>query len=193
MLTLSLPARSGTVVRDVALPTMYDLLKAVNEIVTLAVLDGIEIVTIAIAEIPEKIVFSTLIGQRQPAYCTAAGKMLLACQPVETWDRLLSRIEFVSYTDKTIVDRELLREELLIARQQGYATQDGELLVSLGSMAAPIIDYHNDVVAAINISGLSVQMFDENQVDRYTGEVKQRTTYPNIWVISRKNLAYRVG
>ena len=171
MLTLSLPARSGTVVRDVALPAMFELSKTVNEIVTLAVLDGVEIVTIAIAEIPEKIVFSTPIGHRQPAYCTAAGKILLASQPIETWERLISRIEFVQYTEKTIVDPGLFREELLKARQQGYATQDGELLVSLGSMAAPIIDYHKDIVAAINISGLSVQMLDEERVDNYVNEL----------------------
>jgi DNA-binding IclR family transcriptional regulator len=171
MLTLSLPARFGTVVRDVALPIMFELSKAVNEIVTLVVLDGVEIVTIATAEIPEKIVFSTPIGHRQPTYCTAAGKILLASQPMETWDRLISRIEFVPYTEKTIVDPELLREELLKARQQGYATQDGELLVSLGSMAAPIINYHKDIVAAINISGLSVQMFNDESIDNYISEL----------------------
>jgi DNA-binding IclR family transcriptional regulator len=150
---------------------MFELLKTVNEIVTLAVLDGVEIVTIAIVEIPEKIVFSTPIGHRQPAYCTAAGKILLASQPIERWDRLISRIGFVQYTEKTIVDPGLFREELLKARQQGYATQDGELLVSLGSMAAPIIDYHNDIVAAVNVSGLSVQMLDEERIDYYVNEL----------------------
>ena len=90
---------------------------------------------------------------------------------MESWDRLISRIEFVPYTEKTIVDPGLLREELLKARQQGYATQDGELLVSLGSMAAPIIDYHKDIVAAINISGLSVQMLDRDRIDNYTNEL----------------------
>ena len=51
--------------------------------------------------------------------------------------------------------------------QQGYSTQDGELLVSLGSMAAPIINYHKDIVAAINISGLSVQMLHQDRIDNY--------------------------
>jgi DNA-binding IclR family transcriptional regulator len=171
MLTLSLPARMGDPVREVALPTMFELSKTVNEVVTLAVLDGVEIVTIAIAEMPEKIVFSTPIGHRSPAYCTAAGKALLAFQPVENWDRLIARIEFTAYTQKTIVDPKLFREELSAIRQQGYATQDGELIANLGSLAAPIHNYHKDVVGAINISGLSMHILHEENTASFISEL----------------------
>lgn len=171
MLTLSLPARQGIAVREVAIPIMFELSKLINEVVTLSVLDGIEIVTVAIAEMPEKVVFSTPIGHRSPAYCTAMGKALLAFQPMENWDRLLARIEFAPYTKQTIVDPGLFREELLKARQQGYATQDSELIPSLGSIAAPIFDFHKDVVGAINTTGLATQILHTERTTFITNEV----------------------
>lgn len=171
MLTLSLPARQGIAVREVALPFMFELSKKINEVVTLSMLDGVEIVTVAIVDIPEKTIFSTPIGHRSPGYCTAAGKALLACQPMENWDRLISRIEFFPYTPQTIVDPKLFREELLRIRQQGYATQDGELIADLGSLAAPIFNYHKDVDTAINISGLSMHILHEEKTAVYVNEL----------------------
>jgi IclR family KDG regulon transcriptional repressor len=171
MLTLSLPARQGIAVREVALPTMFELSKTVNEVVTLSLLDGVDVVTVGIADIPEKTIFSTPIGHRSPGYCTAAGKVLLAYQPMENWDRLISRIEFYPYTQQTIVDPKVFREELLRIRQQGYAIQDGELIPDLGSLAAPLLNFHKDVNTAIKISGLSMHLFHEEKTDFYVKEL----------------------
>jgi IclR family transcriptional regulator, KDG regulon repressor len=171
MLTLSLPARIGIAVREVAIPTMYELSKLLNEVVILSVLDGIEVVTVAIIDIPEKVVFTTPIGHRSPAYCTAAGKTLLASQPIDTWDRLIARIEFTPFTNRTIVDPGLFREELLKTKQQGYGIQDSELISSIGSIAAPIFNFHRDVVGAINIRGLSTQILHVEKTPFFINEV----------------------
>ena len=171
MLTIGLPAREGIAVRNVALPIMYELSKTVNETVRLAVLDDVEAVTIAVAELPDRIYFRTRIGERLPSYGTALGKVLLAYQPIENWDRLISQIDFVQHTDKTILDPGLLREELTKIREQGYAIQDSELLVGLGSVAAPIFDYQNHIAAAIDLSGLSTQIFDGGKPDFFIREI----------------------
>jgi IclR family pca regulon transcriptional regulator len=171
MLTLSLPAREGIAVREVALPTMFELSKNIDETVKLAVLDGVEIVMIALAEILDKLIYRTPIGHRSPAYCTAQGKVLLAYQPIEDWDRLISRIDFVPRTDRTIVDPQCFREELLRIRHQGYSVQDGELMLGLSSVAAPIFDAGGDVAAAINLSGLSMQIMHEEKIDKYIDEL----------------------
>jgi DNA-binding IclR family transcriptional regulator len=96
---------------------------------------------------------------------------LLACQPDNVLDQLISRIVFAPYTQQTIVDPVRFREEMLVARQCGYATQDGELIPNLGSIAAPIINYHKDVVGAINISGLSMHIFHEEKTAFYIDEL----------------------
>lgn len=187
MLTLGLPARQGIAVREVALPVMIPMSKTVNEVIGLAILDGVDAVTVATAEVLEKTVFSTPIGHRSPAYCTATGKILLAYQPDDVLDRLISRIDFASYTPQTIVDPARFREELLEARQRGYAIQDGELIPNLGSIAAPVINYHNDIVAALNISGLSMHILHEESTAFYIDEVIK-----NARAISTE-LGYRAG
>lgn len=171
MLTLSLPARQGIPVREVSIPKMFELSQKVNETVTLAILDGVEAVTIGIAEIQEKIVFSTPIGHRSPAYCTAMGKALIAFQPMDIWDRLIPRIEFIAYTERTIVDPEQFREELIKTRRQGYAIQDGELIANMSSIAAPVIDFHHDVAGSIAISGFSMQLLHEDHTDAIIHEL----------------------
>jgi DNA-binding IclR family transcriptional regulator len=163
MLTLGLPARDGLAVRHLSLPLMTKLSKTVSETVRLAVLDKTKIVNIAVKEFPDRLYFRTRIGNRSPAFGTALGKILLAYQPIETWDRMISKLEFTPYTEQTIIDPVLFRKELLNIRQQGYATQDGELIVGFGSIAAPIFDYPNEIVAAIDISGLSAQIFDKSK------------------------------
>jgi DNA-binding IclR family transcriptional regulator len=171
MLTIGLPAREGLAVRHVALPIMSELSKTVNETVRLAVLDGVDTVMIAVAEIPDRIYFRTRIGERLPTYGTALGKVLLAYQPVESWERLISRLEFTPHTEHTVVDPAILREELLKIRQQGYSIQDGELIAGLGSVAAPIFDYRNEITAAIDLSGLSAQIFNGKLNDFFIGEL----------------------
>jgi IclR family pca regulon transcriptional regulator len=171
MLTISLPAREGIPVREIALPIMDDLSNLVNETVTLDILDGVDVVTIAVAEIVNKVFYRSRLGQHSPSYCTSRGKVLLAYQPIETWERLIDKIEFVAHTDRTIVDLGLFREELMRTRQQGYAIEDGELIVGLSSIAAPVFDHHGFVAAAINLSGLSMQILHTEKTEYYIGEL----------------------
>ncbi len=173
MLTLSLPAREGIAVRELALPAMFELSKLTNETVKLGILDGVEVVTVAVAEILEKLIYRTPIGHRSPTYCTALGKVLLAFQPIETWDTLISHIDFIPKTDKTIVDPQQFREKLMEIRKQGYAIQDGELLLGLSSIAAPIFDHGGRVTAAINISGLSMLIFEAGKPDFLIDELRK--------------------
>ncbi len=171
MLSLSLPAREGLTVREVALPVMFELSGKINETVKLAVLDGVEIVIIALVEVLDKLVYRTPIGHRSPAYCTAQGKVLLAYQPIEDWDRLISRIDFVKHTENTIVDPQMFRQELLKIRQQGYSVQDGELIVGLGSIATPVFDHTGKIAGAINISGLSMEIMRDERINVYLEEL----------------------
>lgn len=171
LLSLVLPARIGIAVREVALPVMHELSNNISETVKLAVLDGVDIVIVALYENLEKLVYSTPIGHRLPAYCSDQGRVMLAFQPIENWDRLISKIDFGKGTEKTILDPQALREELLKIRRQGYAVQDGELTPGLGGIAAPIYEHDGNVVAAINISGLSTQILHDAKINTYIDEL----------------------
>ncbi len=171
MLSLSLPARSGIAVREVALAPMYELSKELNETIKLAVLDGVEAVTVGVMEVLDKLNYQTPIGHRSPAYCTSEGKVLLAYQPPETWNQLIAKIDFVPRTENTITDTNLFREELLKTRQLGYAVQDSELILGYGSIAAPVFGHNGEVAGAVNISGLAMQILHEDKLDFFVQEL----------------------
>ena len=171
MLTISLPAREGIIVRQVALPIILELAKIVNETVRLAVLDGVDTVMVAVAEIPDRIYFRTNIGERLPTFATALGKVLLAYQPIETWEHLISQLNITQKFMQSEFSIDLFKKELVQIRQQGFTLQNGELIVGLGSIAAPVFDHRNSIVAAIDISGLSSQIFNEELLKNFTNEL----------------------
>jgi len=176
MLTLCLPARESITVREVALPYMNDFSKLANETVKLGILDGIDVVMVAVVEIPDKLVYRTPIGHRSPVHCTALGKVLLAYQPVETWDSYISQIDFSARTEKTITEPQKYRECLIETRNQGYALQDGEQILGLSSISAPIFDSNGKVVAGLNVSGLSIHFLEQGKPDFLIDELVKCAT-----------------
>ena len=93
---------------------------------------------------PSFLVPRMVIGHIMPAYATASGKVLLSALSEEKLD---------SYTAKTIVDREELKECLREARKNGFATEVDELMVLRSCVAAPIQDRSGAYIGAISFSG----------------------------------------
>ncbi|HJV35452.1 IclR family transcriptional regulator [Geomonas sp.] len=98
------------------------------------------------------------VGVHLPAYCTAAGKALLACEPIEELERLLEGVELVSYTGNTICSVQDLAGELRQIAQKGYAIDDREGDPEVVGIAAAIRDYAGVVVGAVAITAPSCRM-----------------------------------
>ena len=116
----------------------------------LAILDGLDIVYLERASfVPEADPYCHS-GRRAPAHCTALGKVLLAyggdSGVVEGAPPL--RV----YTEHTITDPRLLKEELGRVRAAGFAAEDSECAVGSSCLAAPVFDARGKVVAAISLS-----------------------------------------
>ena len=140
----------------VAQPVLERLSHILHESSSIAILDGIEIVYVARANVTRIVAIDLGVGTRLPAFCTSIGRVLLANLPAEEMEALLPRIEFSRYTDHTLTSVEQLRRALLSVRRDGYAIVDEELEVGLRSMAVPVQNSTGRVVAAIN-SGVNGQ------------------------------------
>ncbi len=97
------------------------------------------------------------VGQRNPGYCTAVGKALLAYRPDEL-DTLLKSKPLKRYTENTITDPAKLRQELALVRQRGFSVDNEEIEAGLRCVGAPVYDYTKEVIAAISIAGPSFRM-----------------------------------
>jgi IclR family pca regulon transcriptional regulator len=137
---------------EVAMPHLERLVEQVHESSSVSVLDGDEVVYVARVPTRRIMRIAIAVGTRFPAYATSMGRVLLAGQPDEWLDDYLTATNLKAITPKTIVDPKRLRAELARIRRDGYALVDQELEEGLRSIAAPIRDKDNTVVAAVNLS-----------------------------------------
>ncbi len=142
-----------TDLRRVARTHVRKLADLVGESVSIAVLQGQDVVNLDVYVPPGHLVKRVgWAGRHMPAYATAAGRAILAFLPREERLRYLEG-PFQSYTSKTITDPKRLRLELQRIRAQGYATAFEELEDGLHAISAPIFNYEGRVIASISVSG----------------------------------------
>ncbi|WP_074398246.1 MULTISPECIES: IclR family transcriptional regulator domain-containing protein [unclassified Halomonas] len=139
--------------RSVIQQYLEDITQESGESSSLAVLDGDEVIYVARSAAPHRLMGITLsIGTRLPAAHTSMGRVLLAQLPETELDAFLSRLEVTRYTEKTVTDKDELKQCILEVRQQGYAIADQELDPGLRSLAVPAFDANGKLLGAINIS-----------------------------------------
>jgi len=92
------------------------------------------------------------IGTRFPAYATSLGRILISQLPENRISQYLENTELIRFTDKTITDRNRLRQIFMQARKNDYATIQDELDYGIVSLAVPIRAGDGEALAAINCS-----------------------------------------
>jgi DNA-binding IclR family transcriptional regulator len=97
--------------------------------------------------------FVKQIGPRIPAYCSAAGKALLAFLERQELSTYLDQTELVPHTSNTITQKEKLLRELEGVRRRGYSEDRGESTPGLACVAAPIFGRDGKLEASISLSG----------------------------------------
>lgn len=153
----SLAPRSVELQR-IALPFMQDLYETAHYPVHLAIREKNEVVFVA--RLVDKSLTNARprVGGRYPIHVAAVGQVLLAYAPEQERDEILAG-ELKSYTPYSETDPAKLRLKLDRVRYEGVATSVREIDENLVSIAAPIYDQSNEVVAAMSI----IVPFDEMQ------------------------------
>lgn len=142
-------------------PALEELVRECEETAYVAILkDNLSIYLYGVESHATVRVVSRL-GSRLPAYCTAAGKVMLAYLPELELERYFARTEIAPFTPNTITDREKLKEHLREIAKKGFAIDNEELELGVRGVAAPIRDYRNVVVGAVIISGPAIRFSDE--------------------------------
>src|SRR5690606_24515615 len=138
---------------ELARPVMEDLVRAIKESSSAAVLDGDEAVYVARVRSQSRLVDVTrTVGSRIPAYCTSLGRVLLAGLPSEERQQRINGITLTRYTEHTITSKKKLLEQLEQVAEQGWCLVNQEMEVGLTSIAVPLHDADGKVCAALNVS-----------------------------------------
>jgi IclR family transcriptional regulator, pca regulon regulatory protein len=153
---LGMSALNSTGLREHAQPYLEELRQRSSYTVSLAVLDGPEVLYVDQARSfrrgPVQSNVDVRTGSRLPAYCTAMGKLLLANLPESDQRELLAQIKLTKQGPNSITSKKALREELDQVLDASFAVDDEELAKDLYSIAAPVRNEARQVVAAVDIS-----------------------------------------
>jgi len=122
------------------------------------------------------------IGNQNPLYSTAIGKVLLAELDEEDVRRKLQNIKFIKHTKKTHENTDQLIDELHIVNQQHFAEDNEEQEPGLRCLAAPVYDRFGNVIAGISISLPTI---------RFTEEIKVH--YVNMLQKAGKRISEKLG
>ena len=140
----------------IAQPVLERLGEQLDEVASLAILDGWEVVFIA-RSAPRRFVSTVIgVGTRLPAFAAATGRVLLADKSREVLAGMFSRAAPLKrFTPKTKIARDDVLSEIGAARKQGYALNDEEFEIGLRSIAVPVLNGADATIAAISVSAQS--------------------------------------
>src|SRR5277367_3683056 len=150
-----------------ARPILTDIAHRAGESSFVAILRRRGVVPLEVAEPegrPVKII--TPIGEALPLHCTAVGKAYLAFDSEEQLMATLPE-QLDRYTDRTILDRAVLIEQLQAVARDGYSYDRGEYSEDVSSVAVPIRDYTRSVVGSLAVAGPTYRI----PAERITGEI----------------------
>ena len=92
------------------------------------------------------------IGKDFPLHCTGLGKVLLAYLPQSRQIQIINEKNLVAFTDKTLTEPDKLIEELIKIKKNGYALDMEEITRGIMCVAAPIINFNQQIIAGISVT-----------------------------------------
>jgi len=147
---------------DIGLPQMEVLAKHSRETVLLTVISGWKGICLEKVESPNLIKLSLDRGSSLPLHAGASSKILLAYQKESFVQALIEEVGLPKYTENTITDPDLMREELERIRRQSFAYSDQEADLGARAIAAPIYDHTGNAVAGLSLAGPKDRINDKN-------------------------------
>ncbi len=152
---LGMSAMNSTRLSEQAHPYIEDLQRRTGFAVSLAVLDGPDVVYVDHVRSSRRAQRATrprfALGELQPAHCTALGKVLLAFLPEYQLRQTLADLHLQERTSATIIRKRALRDVLRHVHEDGLAVCDEELEPDLQSIAVPVRSSSDEIVAALSM------------------------------------------
>jgi IclR family transcriptional regulator, KDG regulon repressor len=138
--------------RRLAEPYMSRLRDLTRQTVVLSTPANGDAIINAVVESPNLVTISVRLGYRLPAHASAQGRLNLAFAPAAVQQRILAR-KLQAFTPRTMVDPVKMRERLTQIRQELFDVSMDETLLGISAVAAPILNFDNELVGAIAIVG----------------------------------------
>jgi IclR family pca regulon transcriptional regulator len=167
VLTLAASFLRSSQVATVLQPVLDRIATEAQEISSLAVLDGDEVVFIARGS-PARVFSTGLdIGYRLPAFCTSVGRAMLGQFDDAELAGKLAAMRRTPMTPQTVTDPKRLLAAISADRKKGYSLVDREAEPHFRSISVPVRRYDDTIVAAINMGAHVDRVSRDELVERF--------------------------
>lgn len=158
---IGLSSLGTTTIIEHAYDPMRRLRDELRETVVLGTLMGTKIVILEQVIGSHHFSFILKPGMGVCLHASAPGKSMMAHIGEEERDEILSKIEYIPFTDNTITNTPDYIKEIKQVKSCGYGLDMGEELTGVRCIGAPIFNQAGKVAAAIWITGPAERLSDE--------------------------------
>lgn len=155
---------------DRARPIMRRLMESTGETANLGVEKEGQVLFLSQIETHANIRAFFPPGSLSPMHSSGIGKALLAFMDQDRLNRVLASADLQTFTERTIVDSNVLRADLEDTRARGFSIDDEEKNMGMRCIAAPVFDLNGEAVAGLSVSGPTSRVSLE-ETDRLSREV----------------------
>ncbi|HEY6304941.1 MAG TPA: IclR family transcriptional regulator [Candidatus Angelobacter sp.] len=138
--------------RERARPFLERLVLETSETVHLCILDDSEVVYLDKVEPARSVRMASSVGRRNPAYCTAVGKAMMAHLSDAQVEAIVRNQGLRAMTANTITSFAELKKELGVIRERGYAIDNEEIEEGVRCVGCVVRNFSGEPLAAISIS-----------------------------------------
>jgi IclR family transcriptional regulator, KDG regulon repressor len=162
----------STSLEQEAHPILEWLSHECNQTSNLGLLHRGQVVHLDVVEPDRAIRYFARVGERDSVHCTGLGKVLISEIPEEQLSDIFLHHPLISRTTKTITNTSVLSSALEVIRKCGFALDDEESTIGLRCVAAPVRDSKGAIIAAISVSGPTLELIEDN-LERTISKVKE--------------------
>jgi DNA-binding IclR family transcriptional regulator len=124
---------------------------ATHETVILSVLDGTDVVYVAVRNGIHPLGMAFSVGMRLPAHRAATGRAMLAFHDEAVVKKLYPTPRLPAFMTLPSMKRTELLHELALTRERGHSIDDESVRHGVYCMAAPVFDASGQVIAGVGI------------------------------------------
>lgn len=144
-------------------PIIHDLMLTVNESASLSISRGNEVMLVCNEDCPNPLKHQLDLGQRGPMYATSGGKVFLAHLTPNELDNYFQTNDMIAFTQRTIIDPEKLKKELIKVRKNRIAYNNEEHIIGVVAMSSPVYDLYGRIAASIGVPMPSIRFNKEKE------------------------------
>jgi DNA-binding IclR family transcriptional regulator len=161
-LLLGEQVRNRSNLREMAAPFLEDMVEATNDAAHLYTTMGNDLVCILHRIGSYMVQAAGHVGEHIPIHIGPA-KVILANKSEEEIHQYLAQIEITPFTDATVTDKDVLREELEVIRAQGYCVDHEEFEEGCHAFSAAVRDLVGDPIGAFVLAVPTIRHSEEKE------------------------------